>query len=81
MELSEGSYKHHTEGCIVSAVAVLVDGRIAVSGGNDKSLIMTNLMTKEVICRKENAHKDKISKIAVAPNGSFSSPAVTTQES
>ena len=40
MEIDEGSYEHHT--MVVNVVAFLPNGRIAVSGGKDKSLIMTD---------------------------------------
>jgi len=64
----EGRITHHTNE--VLAVASSRDG-FAFSGGGDKSLVMTDLVTGEVKCRKEKAHKDQVSKIAVAPVGSF----------
>jgi len=69
MEIEEQTLKEHTSK--VNAVAFLPNGRISVSGGRDNSLVMTDLVTKEVICRKENAHEEEVSKIAVSPDGIF----------
>jgi len=69
MEISEERYPHHTEE--MKAVAFLPNGKISVSGGSDKSLVLTDLVTKEVICRKENVHEYGASEIAVASDGSF----------
>jgi len=65
----EGYLQHHTSR--VNAVAFLPNGRSAVSVGDDKSLVMMDLVTKEVICRKENAHETEVKNIAIAPDGSF----------